>query len=365
MASSHTIKRFMRGFWWQRIWLFRRVMIKLFVWRLRVERPEVVMVGLDTVVMDNQEAQVRHGVTGTYKRVRGFQPLCLTWEGRLVDAVFRGGSTHGNHESAAIEMVGHVVRAIRKGYREEVPIIVRMDAGFYDQKVYGALERLGVGYTATGKFYEDIKTYLGEMDATSFSRYDNGKQAWDFVEFGDKRKHWRRYRRVIYLRPEGEGEGEQQLLEFARPDTLVYTNIGRGEVIDAQLQAAGHDELMKAEKLIEVHHHRGDDELVFRAFKEFGHEELPFKRFNMNAAYFYTMVLSFVLLEAFKHDVGKVVVPVTCYATRVRRTLIDIAAKIVRHGGKIMLKVTRSTAEQINLVELWRLSGCPPRFTWS
>ena len=75
-------------------------------------------------------------------------------------------------------------------------------------------------------------------------------------------------------------------------------------------------------------------ELVHRAFKYFGHEELPFKRFAPNAAYYYTMVLAFFLFETFKEDVCSAVILITAYATTVRRKLIDIAAKIVKKAKK-------------------------------
>jgi len=78
MLSSHAVKRFFRGFWWSRIYLFRYLLQRLFLWRLKRVAPEVVILGLDTMVMDNDEAQKRHGVKPTYKKVKGFQPLQMT-----------------------------------------------------------------------------------------------------------------------------------------------------------------------------------------------------------------------------------------------------------------------------------------------
>ena len=58
------------------------------------------------------------------------------------------------------------------------------------------------------------------------------------------------------------------------------------------------------------------------------------------------------------------VLPVTAYPTRVRRTLVDFAGKLVRTGGRTILKVTRATFQQLKLEELWQRSGCPPGFAW-
>jgi hypothetical protein len=67
MASSHQVKRFFKAFAWTRVFLFRRLLQTLFLWRLRIIRPEVVELGIDTMVMDNDDALCRDGVKPTYK----------------------------------------------------------------------------------------------------------------------------------------------------------------------------------------------------------------------------------------------------------------------------------------------------------
>jgi len=364
MLSSHALKRFLRAFWWPRIFLFRRLLIKLFIWRLKLVKPQVIILGLDTTVLNNDDAMRRHGAKPTYKRVKGFQPLTLTWERFVVDAVFRSGSKHSNHGKSAIEMLKHVIIQIRKHYRWDVPILVRFDAGFFDQKFFRFLESMNIGYTGSGKLYDNIKGFVAGLDPNSWQTYHNDKQVWDFVEFGDRRGSWKRFRRAIFLKPRCD-DNQQMLLEFSRPEMVLYTNLGMGGKTDDLIRKAGRSELLHLEEIIRLHHDRGSDELVHRATKEFASEKLPFKRFNQNAAYYYTMLLSFFLLGTFKDDVGREVVPEVAYPTTVRRRLIDFAAKIVRHAGKIILKVTLVTYEQLKLKKLWQLSGYPPEFTWA
>jgi len=74
MASSHQIKRFFYGFSLGRIWLFRGLFRgqQLFLWRLRVRDPEVVILevvilGMDLMVLNNEGARKREGVEPTYK----------------------------------------------------------------------------------------------------------------------------------------------------------------------------------------------------------------------------------------------------------------------------------------------------------
>jgi len=363
MLSSHGIKRFLSAFSWQRIWLFRRLVQALFLWRLRLKKPKAIVLGIDTMVMDNDEAEKRHGVQPTHKKVKGFQPLQMTWHRYIVDAVFRGGKKHSNHGQTVAQMVSHMVHKIRKHYRQDVAIVVRSDSGFFDQKLFDLFEGLKIGYDCSGKVYDDIKVYVKGADERSWGRYQNGEQAWDYLEFGDRRGSWSKFRRAIFCRP--VYEGQQLLMPFAGPETILYTNLGMGQEIDKQLQSAGLGHWLGAEWIIECAHGRGRDELVHRGLKDFGPEALPMKRFAPNAAFYYTMLVAFFLYECFKEDVRATVVPVGAYATTLRRKVIDIAAKIVRTSGKTILKVTTAIWRHLHIEELWLKSGHPPGFAWA
>jgi len=77
------------------------------------------------------------------------------------------------------------------------------------------------------------------------------------------------------------------------------------------------------------------------------------------------MAVAFFLYECFKEDVTEPVLPVPSYPTRLRRTVIDFAAKVVRTGGRTILKVTRATWDQLHIPTLWELSRSPPGFAWA
>ena len=176
------------------------------------------------------------------------------------------------------------------------------------------------------------------------------------------RGSWKQFRRALFCRP--LYQDTQRLLEFARPDQILYTNLGCGSPLDEQLREAGLGHWLKAEAILEGYHERGKDELVHRALKDFASQTLPFKRFSANAAFYYTLLVAFFLYECFKQDVCRPVVPLACYATTLRRRIIDVAGKIVRHGGQILLKVTTGTWQQLHIEKLWHNSGAPPPFAW-
>jgi hypothetical protein len=360
MASSHKIKRFFKAFAWTRVYLFRRLLQMLFIWRLNVKNPAVIELGIDTMVMDNDDARCRHGVKPTYKKKKGFQPLQMNWGRFIVDAVFRGGDKHSNHGDSVEKMILHMVARIRQKYRSDVPIIIRMDSGFFDQKIFDLCERFNIGYVCGGKLYKDIKAMVEASSDRNWSRFENPKKEdiWEYMEFGSKRANWKKFRRAFYCRL--INNGQQLILPGCRSDTVIITNLGQGQPIDKLLKQAGAESYLKSQAVIACYHERGSDELANRALKDFGHEQLPFKRFAPNAAWYYTMLVGHFLLESFKEDVSSPVIAVGSYANTVRRKLIDIAGKIVSHSGKIILKFTSACFDNLRLTELFERCKVAP-----
>ena len=356
LLSSHAVKRFFKAFSLPLNHAFRKLLRHLFLWRLKLARPEVILLGLDTVVLNNDDALKRHGVAPTYKKVKGFQPLQLSWKRFVIDAIFRRGDKHSNHGNEAIRMLRAVCDLIRTHYAESVPILVRMDSGFFDEKLFSKLEGWGVGYLCAGRLYDPIREKAREQE--TWQSYKNDHQEWRLFEFEDQRQRWATARRAIYSQP--VYQDRQRLLEFARPDTVIYTNLGRGERIDELLKEVGHADWVQAVKVLRLYHDRGRDELVHRAVKEFVDEKLPFKRFGPNMAYYFTALVAFFLFEAFKEDVCGEVVPLESYPNTLRRLVFDQAGKIVRHAGSIALKVTQAVWDLLQLDRLWEKAHRPP-----
>ena len=120
MLSSHTVKRFFKKFRGGRHKVYRRVLLELFVWRLNIVKPGIIVLDMDTMVLDNDDAQKREGVSVTYKNRKGYQPIQISWEGKIVDAYFRRGSAHSNHGNDVKTIIKEVVQLIRRRYRRDV-----------------------------------------------------------------------------------------------------------------------------------------------------------------------------------------------------------------------------------------------------
>jgi len=250
-----------------------------------------------------------------------------------------------------------MVSLIRSACGDKVLIVIRMDSGFLDEKILAVLDELKVGFIISGKMFNSIKEYVASQSAEQWGQYDHERQSWQYLEIDWGCDTWEYTYRTFYTRPLYE-EG-QSLLEFARPDNIIITNLDEDSPVLAHLTQAEREHWLKPETIIASHHSRGAAELPHRGLKDFGFEQLPFKRFAANSAFYYCMLIAFLLFESFKQDVLKDVIPVTSYATTVRRQFIDIAAKIVTTGHRIILKVSRTVMETLQFATLWNLCNDP------
>ncbi len=93
----------------------------------------------------------------------------------MVDAVFRGGKKHSNHGERVAQMVRNMVGKIRRHYRQQAAIVVRMDSGFFDQDLFEVFAGLKIGYICSGRPYEDIRAYVEAVDESGWGRYQNAE----------------------------------------------------------------------------------------------------------------------------------------------------------------------------------------------
>lgn len=352
LQSSHAIKRFFNKFTGRSIKLFRKILLHFFIWRLNLEKPDRIILGADTMVLDNNEAKKREGVEPTYKKVLGYQPLQITWQKYIVDLLFRPGSYHSNHGDDLERVIKKIVKYIRNYYSTDVPIILRADAGFLAEDNFLWANKLGIGFIIGGKMYDHVKETIMQMEDSAFFEYAHKGNSWYYSELGSKCKSWDNFYRMVYVKPVTDDDG-QILLEFARPEYVLYTNLGQDNEVSKRLCALRNWKEIEATSIITCYHDRGSDELVFRGVKDLGRESLPFKGFAQNGAYYYLMVIAYNLFEYFKKDLEIDVLPITIYASTFRRKFIDIACKIVHTGGRIIAKVSEAIFNRLKLQYIW------------
>lgn len=361
MASSHQIKRFFAKLSILPNNAYRKVLHKLFIWRLKIEKPAIIELGVDTMVLDNETSKKKEGNERTYKKRNGFQPLQITWGPFIVDALFRRGSAHSCHGTDFTDCVKDVVNLIRKEYFRDVPIILCADSGFASQEAYTYFEEvLKIHYIITSRVYASAESYIRQIPYSSFKEFTNGPTSWGYAEFGNKLESWHKFRRCIFTHVAREGDG-QYVIATCKSDSLIYTNIGLCKEVDQRLREVSGNKYFEATAVISKSHQRGRDELVHRSVKELAtKEQLPFKRFGMNRAYYFLLIVTHFLFETYKRDVAKGVVNAKVYPNTFRRGLIDFAVKITSQSRYTILNAARPIYEALNIHELWIRCQSPP-----
>ncbi len=364
MASSHQIKRMFSKLSFIPNKLYNRILNELFIWRLKIEAPKIIFLGIDTMVLDNDDSLKKEGCEPTYKRKKGFQPLHISWGVFLIDIMFRNGKAHSNHGTDYIDRVTAIVKLIRSRYNSDVPIILCADSGFADQKAFDHFDTIGIHFITTSRLYKDVKEYAELYPSKAYGKLTKNKAVWNFFEFASKRGTWKRFRRSIFTTLSCDETGQYVLdLKGNKTDNLIFTNIGTNPEADERLRKAGGEEYFDAENIIKLSHSRGADELIHRSIKELAtKEQLPFKKLGMNRTYYFLLVISHFMFETYKRDVTKDVIAITSYPNTFRRKIIDFGAKITSGSGYVILNVPRTIYETFNIDKLWGKCQSPPMF---
>ena len=359
MASSHAIGRMCEKFTKFHEVGFRDILLDYCIERMKLEKPKTLEFSVDSMVMDNDEANKRQGVHCTYKKVKGYHPMQIVWNGMIVDGIFRSGDKPTNEVTKTLSMIKRLIKRVRLELGDSCTIIVRLDSGYYDKRIMDYLNSENIAFIVSGKMYESVKLAAQGITESDWGEYENGKITWRFGEVGYKSKSWETFYRGIYTQ-QMTTENGQFLLDFARPANIILTNIGVNPHVLSGLSSNEKELWLSATGIIKSHHERGADELPHKALKELGFETLPFHRFSENMVVYHCMVLCLAAFEGFKRDVIVDILPVTSSANTIRRKFIDIAGKIISSSGSITLKLRDAVLERLSFSEIWIKSNYPP-----
>src|SRR5438046_10178870 len=107
--------------------------------------------------------------------------------GKLSRPVLRG-PTPGNGG----RLLGGIVTLMRTRYDATAAIILRVAAGFFDEKNFALWDDLGIGFVATGKVYEAIKQKVRAIPTRKWKEYEHERQVWSYARLSYKREKWTR-----------------------------------------------------------------------------------------------------------------------------------------------------------------------------
>lgn len=345
LSSSDSIRRKFEKFNVGEVRKFHSIFQKIF--KLIIERHvgnEITMM-LDSMVLDNNDSKQKQGCTPTYKKVLGYQPLHLIFNGFILDMAFRGGKTHGNSSDTAKNMIVNAINLIREIKGNSVRIIFNMDSGFMDQKLFDAIEENGAYFICGGKKYKNITDSVESTPIEEWSTFKGKRAVFKFYEFDSKCNSWDKEYRTIYTFLLSKEDG-QCVLNFGDSDNVIYTNIKSSQY---EFEYSSRS----SRGIIRTYHSRGADELPHRGIKEFGIEQLPFKDYFSNHAFYAMMTIFYNMFELYKEDVIEDADYRKSYANRIRRKFIDIAGYVVTTGRSIILKINHAIKNAIDLAGMW------------
>jgi len=339
--STAQLKRLLSKVGEKEVELLRPLIRQIFLSALKFSKPSEILLFLDSCVYVNDGAKCRAGVKPTYQKKKGYHPINLIWNGLYLDTDFQRGDHSTNHGGIAINMLQEIVPLIREAIGDDVNIIVRMDSGYYDQKIFAACDELNIKFICAGKHYSDHKFLVEKSLEKLPGKFENSNNQWLYCRFQERRNTWpesMKYRALFLRATEESGEALLGL-----DSRIILTNLGENESSDRQL--------------IQYDHLRGSDELTHRAAKEFKDEKMPFLDYHSNAFWYTLSIIAFNMFQIFKREIA--CFPVNSYPNTVRRKLFDLAGKIIKGGNSLVLKITEWKMKELNFDKIWARSLVP------
>jgi len=355
-VSSHTMKRFFKAVKENMTTKLQDILLKMFIWRLKIKKPELIIIGADTMVLNNNDAQKREGVSPTYKKIKGYHPVLMYWGRMVINMAFHKGKEHHNTNNDFFNMVRKTIAKIRDEYNPKVPIIIVSDAGFYDQKYFKLADEENFFFICGGKLMDSVKLRIMLQNTDKLNEYEIKDILYEILDFEDKRESWKKAYRALYYRQ--IDKNEQIYFEFDRPETLIYTNLSD----ENKLKELGLEKFLNAKEIVSLYQMRARDEIVNRVLKEFVDETLPFKKMLPNKAYYFLSVIANNLMVTFQEDVTYGVVSPMSYPNTLRRLFFDVAAKITSTGHSVFLCFERNLFNHLKLPDIWNKCQNPPVF---
>ena len=321
IKEPETVSRFLGNFSYKTTQMLREINFKVFGKLLRKSKLKSITIDIDSSVVNVEDHQ--EGA------VKGYNPKklgnnCYNLQFAFCDEIkayitgfIRSGNTY--IANGAAEMIKEIVAHIKT---DDLEILFRMDSGYFDDDIIGAIESAGCKYLIKGKEYPTLASQV-MAPSNSFIKGEEGRET---AELFTKLDTWDKDRRFVIsrvLKP----EKDRTQLSFLEGDEFEYfyfvTNTD-----------------MASEKVVIAYEKRGNAENYIKEAKydmAVGH--LLLKSFWANEAIFQLMMLTYNLFLLFKMDFAKG----TEYRQQIktfRLKYIFLAGKIIRMARSVVLKLS-------------------------
>lgn len=118
--------------------------------------------------------------------------------------------------------------------------------------------------------YQDRRGTIEHLPDETFREQKERAKGWFYTEYDNRRKSWKTIFITINLKPITEYDGGKVLLEYARPELIIYTNILTNDEITRGIQKTYKSDETKIspQTIINAYHFRDKDSLLNRVLKD-------------------------------------------------------------------------------------------------
>lgn len=276
------------------------------------------------------------------KGARSYYPLLCTCAqtGQVVDMLFRSGNVHDSN--GAIWFILQNIVELRN-LCPNLQIECRFDGAFFDQKLLGLLDALGVEFTISVPFERlcELKTKIEERQ-----RWKRIDRTWSFFEQRWKPKSWDCKYRFVFIRQKValQRKGPVQLDMYVPQDheheyKVIVTN-----------------KKISAKKVLMFHNGRGSQEGIIGELKQSAQfDYIPFRKQVANQLFMCTTILAHNLTRELQMIAeprrrGTTEKRAACWIFKklatLRHEILLRAGRLANPGGELTLTMSNNKAVQ-------------------
>jgi hypothetical protein len=374
IRAPSTLGSFLRSFTWGNVLQLQKVHREFLV---ALARRAPLLPGADVLAfldVDSQQKRVyghaRQGaafgftkIQGKGLLVRGLNVLAASICTPLAAPVIAGTRLRGGNASSARGAASMITEAVTTARAAGCTgtLVVRMDSAFYGAPACSAARTAGACFSVTVRMDPKVRAAIGAIGEDAWTAIRYPRAVWD-----DQLRCWVSDAQVAetgytaFTSTKGQAITARLIVRRVRDLNRDAAAAGQGELFTAwRYHAVFTDSPYQMIQAEEQHRGHAQAEQVFADWTDGPLAHLPSGSFPANAAWLALAAISCNLLRA-----AGCLASFACAKARgatVRRDLIDVAARIARHGrGHLTVHLTEGWHREHEWMSLFHAATGPP-----
>lgn len=311
--------------------------------RLLAGRDEQLVLDVDATLL-NLHGEGKQGAAATFKGTYGFAPMaCFVEPAGLAAGMLRPGNATANHGGDQLAVIDEAIGALpavwRAGHQPgDAPgrvrrrLKVRADTAGGTKKVLAGLAARNLVFSVGMRTSEDAAAAITDIPESAWqpAREADGtpRPGAQVVEWPD-------------LVPSWAPAGTRAIVRRERPHPGASLRLWDYNGLRHQVTLTNDD---TGDIVVLEHFHRAHAQVENRIkqLKDTGLSRLPFSDYDANRVWFELVLIAALLLAGLRHLVADDDELAVAEPRRLRYTLLNVAARLVRHARRTYLKLDRA-----------------------